>query len=116
MITGTSEADVTVFVVASTLGAFEASVSKNSQTHVNILLSSTFGVNQVIGAVNEMDEKTLNYSKNRYNETQTEISNFLKRTGFNPDKIPFVPMSGFNGDNMIERSKDIPWYNGQTTS
>ena len=91
MITGTSEADVTVFVVASTLGAFEASVSKNSQTHVNILLSSTFGVNQVIGAVNEMDEKTLNYSKNRYNETQTEISNFLSAPGSTRTRFHLFP-------------------------
>ena len=52
-----------------------------------------------------MDEKTVNYSEKRYNEIKTEISNFLKRTGFNPDKIPFVPISGFHGDNMIERSK-----------
>ena len=52
-----------------------------------------------------MDEKTVNYSEKRNNEIEMEISNFMKRTGFNPYKIPVVPISGFHGDNMIERSK-----------
>ena len=114
MITGTSQADVAVLVVASASGEFEAGISKNGQTHEHILLSYTLGVKQMIVAVNKMDEKTVNYSEKRYNEIKTEISNFLKRTGFNPDKIPFVPISGFNGDNMIERSKNMPWYKGPT--
>ena len=68
------------------------------------------GVNQVNVGVNKMDQKTVNYSEKRYNEIKTEISNFLKRTGLNFDKIPTVPISGFNGDNTIERSKNMPWY------
>jgi elongation factor 1-alpha len=36
----------------------------------------------------------------------------LKKVGFNPDKIPFIPISGFNGDNMIERSTNTKWYSG----
>ena len=70
----------------------------------------------MIVSVNEIDEKTVNYSEKRYNEIKMEISYFIKRTGFNRDKIPSVPISVFNGDSTIERSKDIPWYNGQTTS
>ena len=70
----------------------------------------------MIVSVNEIDENTVNYSEERYNEIKMEISYFIKRTGFNRDKIPSVPISVFNGDNTIERSKDIPWYNGLTTS
>ena len=86
------------------------------QTRELIILSDTLGVKQMIVSVNEIDEKTVNYSEKQYNEIKTEISFFIKRTGFNRDKIPSVPISVFNGDNTIERSKDIPWYNGQTTS
>ena len=108
--TGTSEAGVAVHVVASASGEFEAGISKNGQTREHIPLSYTLGVQQMIVAVNKMDEKTVNYSEKGDKEIKTEISNFLKRTGFNPDKIPFVPISDFNGDNMIERSKNMPWY------
>ena len=43
-------------------------------------------------------------------EIKTETGNFLKRTGFNPDKIPLIPISGFNGDNTTELSENMPWY------
>ena len=59
-------------------------------------------------------EKTVNYTEKRYNEIKTETSNFLKRTGFNPDTVSFVPILGFNGDNMIERSTNMPWFEGLT--
>ena len=67
----------------------------------------------MIAAVNKM-EKTVNYSERWYNETKTDISNFLKRTGCNPDKISFVPISGFNGNNMIERPKNMLRFKGLT--
>ena len=70
----------------------------------------------MIVSVNEIDEKIVNYSEKRYNEIKMEISFFIKRTGFNRDKISFVPILGFNGDSMIERSKNMPWYKGLTTS
>ena len=114
MTTGTSQADVAVLVVASASGEFDAGVSKNGQTREHILLSYTLGVKQMIAAVNKMDEKTANYSEKRDNEIKTDISNFLKRTGCNPDKISFVPISGFNGNNMIERSKNMPWHKDPT--
>ena len=114
MTTGTSQADVAVLVVASASGEFEAGISKNGPTREHILLSYTLGVKQMNVAVNRMDVKTVNYSEKRDYEIKTEINNFLKSTGFNPDKNPFVPISGFNGDNMIERSKNMPWYKGPT--
>lgn len=42
------------------------------------------------------------------------MSAFLKKVGYNPDKIPFIPISGWNGDNMIEKSTNMPWYKGPT--
>jgi elongation factor 1-alpha len=61
-----------------------------------------------------MDEKTVNYSQDRYNEIKKELSDYLKKIGYNPDKINFIPISGWTGDNMLEKSENMKWYNGPT--
>lgn len=61
-----------------------------------------------------MDEKTVNFSKDRYEEIQKELSGFLKKIGYNPANIPFIPISGWHGDNMIEKSPNLGWYKGST--
>lgn len=114
MITGTSQADVAMLVVASGAGEFEAGISKNGQTREHALLAYTLGVKQMIVAINKMDDKSVEYKEARYNEIKKEVSTFLKKIGFNPEKIPFVPISGWVGDNMIEASSNMPWYKGPT--
>ncbi|RVW25458.1 Elongation factor 1-alpha [Vitis vinifera] len=103
MITGTSQADCAVLIIDSTTGGFEAGISKDGQTREHALLAFTLGVRQMICCCNKMDATTPKYSKARYDEIVKEVSSYLKKVGYNPDKIPFVPISGFEGDNMIER-------------
>jgi elongation factor 1-alpha len=110
MITGTSQADIAILVIASPSGEFEAGISKNGQTREHALLAFTLGVKQMIVAVNKMDDKTVNFSKERYDEIKKEASAFLKKIGWNPEKIPFIPISGWNGDNMLELSPATPWW------
>merc|ERR1712085_204368 len=112
MITGTSQADLAVLIVASSTGEFEAGISKDGQTREHALLAYTLGVKQMCVAMNKMDNTTPPYSEARYNEIKAEVSNFLKKTGYDPDKIPFIPISGFHGDNMIEVSTNMSWYKG----
>jgi len=112
MITGTSQADLAVLIVASSTGEFEAGISKDGQTREHALLAFTLGVKQMRVAMNKMDNTTPPFCENRYNEIKAEVSNFLKKTGYEPDKIPFIPISGFHGDNMIENSPNMPWYKG----
>jgi len=112
MITGTSQADCAVLIIDSTPGGFEAGISKDGQTREHALLAFTLGVKQMIVALNKMDSTSPPYSQNRYDEIVKEVSAYLKRVGYNPAKIPFIPISGFNGDNMIERSTNINWYKG----
>jgi len=114
MITGTSQADCSVLIIDSTQGGFEAGISKDGQTREHALLSFTLGVKQMIVALNKMDATEPKYSKARYEEIIKEISGYLKKIGYNPEKIPFVPISGFEGDNMIEKSKNMDWYKGPT--
>jgi elongation factor 1-alpha len=59
-----------------------------------------------------MDDSSVMYGEGRYNEIKEEVSNYLKKVGYKPPKIPFVPISGWAGDNMIERSENMPWYKG----
>ncbi|QHN78975.1 Elongation factor 1-alpha [Arachis hypogaea] len=103
MITGTSQADCAVLIIDSTTGGFEAGISKDGQTREHALLAFTLGVKQMICCCNKMDATTPKYSKARYDEIVKEVSSYLKKVGYNPDKIAFVPISGFEGDNMIER-------------
>jgi elongation factor 1-alpha len=63
---------------------------------------------------NKMDEKTVNWAESRYIEIKAELSDFLKKTGYNPANIPFIPISGWNGNNMLEKSPSLTWYKGPT--
>jgi len=114
MITGTSQADCAILVIASPAGEFEAGISKTGQTREHALLAYTLGVKQMIVLVNKMDEKTVNFSEQRFNEIKDEVSNFIKKIGYNPEKVPFVPISGWNGDNMLEKSPNMGWWKGPT--
>jgi len=114
MITGTSQADVAVLVIDSSQGGFEAGISKDGQTREHALLAYTLGVKQMIVACNKMDDKTVKYNQARYKEIKAEVSAYLKKVGYKPMKIPFVPISGWVGDNMLEKSTNMPWYKGPT--
>jgi len=110
MITGTSQADCAILIIAAGTGEFEAGISKDGQTREHALLAYTLGVKQLIVAINKMD--TTKWSEDRYKEIVKEVSNFIKKVGYNPKTVAFVPISGFNGDNMIEPSPNCPWYKG----
>jgi elongation factor 1-alpha len=110
MITGTSQADCAILIIAGGVGEFEAGISKDGQTREHALLAYTLGVRQLIVAVNKMD--SVKWDKARFEEIIKETSNFVKKVGYNPKTVPFVPISGWNGDNMIEASTNCPWYKG----
>merc|ERR1712110_248576 len=112
MITGTSQADCAVLIVAAGVGEFEAGISKNGQTREHALLAFTLGVKQLIVGVNKMDNTEPKYSENRYNEIVKEVSSYVKKIGYNPKTVAFVPISGWHGDNMIEPTDNMPWYKG----
>jgi len=114
MITGTSQADVAILIVAAGTGEFEAGIGQNGQTREHALLAFTLGVKQMIVCVNKMDSPTVKYVESRYEEIKTEVSDFLKKIGYKPARIPFIPISGWCGDNMLERSPNLTWYKGPT--
>ena len=110
MITGTSQADVAVLVIDSAPGGFEGGWAAEGQTKEHALLAFTLGVKQMIVALNKMDSCA--YSESRYTDIKEEVSGYLKKVGYKPAKINFVPISGWVGDNMIDRSAAMAWYKG----
>jgi len=112
MITGTSQADCGVLIIAAGTGEFEAGISKNGQTREHALLAYTLGVKQLIVGVNKMDSTEPAYSGARFDEIIKEVQNFIKKVGYNPAAVPFVPISGWHGDNMLEPSTNMSWYKG----
>ena len=105
MITGASQADAGVLVVAADDGV-------KPQTKEHVFLSKTLGINQIIIAINKMD--VVDYSEDKFNEVKEEVSNLIKTVGFNPDDVPFIPLSAFVGDNISQKSSETPWYKGDT--
>merc|ERR1712025_37 len=113
MITGTSQADCAILIIASGVGEFEAGISKEGQTREHALLAYTLGVKKMIIGINKMD--THKYSQDRFNEITAEVAKFIKKVGFNPKTVAMVPISGFHGDNMIDASTNMAWYKGWKT-
>jgi len=112
MITGTSQADCAILIIASGVGEFEAGISKNGQTREHALLAYTLGVKQLIVACNKMDSTEPPYSEKRYEEIKKEVSTFIKKVGYNPATVAFVPISGWHGDNMLEPGDNMKWFKG----
>merc|ERR1719490_509340 len=59
-----------------------------------------------------MDSTEPPYSQSRFEEIQKEVSGFIKKVGYNPAAVAFIPISGWHGDNMIEASTNMSWYKG----
>merc|ERR1719273_742024 len=112
MITGTSQADVAILIIAAGTGEFEAGYAKDGQTREHALLAYTLGVKQMIVCVNKMDDKSVKWGKDRYEEIKNEVSKYLGKIGYKPKKIPFIPISGWHGDNMLTVSDNMKWYKG----
>jgi len=96
-----------VLIVAAGTGEFEAGISKNGQTREHALLAYTLGVKQLIIGVNKMDSTEPNYSEARFKEIEKEVSQYVKKVGYNPKAVAIVPISGWHGDNMIEESNKV---------
>ncbi len=103
MITGASQADAAVLVVAAPDGVME-------QTKEHVFLSRTLGINQLIVAVNKMD--AVNYDQKRFEEVKKDLGQLMQMVGYKPAETLFIPMSAFKGANMAKKAEETPWYTG----
>ncbi|MCJ7450207.1 MAG: translation elongation factor EF-1 subunit alpha [Candidatus Nanohaloarchaeota archaeon QJJ-9] len=105
MITGASQADAGILVVA-------ADDSVQPQTKEHSYLAKTLGIDQLMVAVNKMD--TQDWSEDRFEEVKEDTKKLLKGVGFPADDIKFIPISAYEGDNVAEESDNMDWYDGPT--
>uniref|UniRef100_G3NKR5 G1 to S phase transition 1 n=1 Tax=Gasterosteus aculeatus aculeatus TaxID=481459 RepID=G3NKR5_GASAC len=113
MIGGASQADLAVLVISARKGEFETGFEKGGQTREHAMLAKTAGVKHLIVLVNKMDDPTVHWSLERYEECKEKLVPFLKKVGFNPKKdIHFMPCSGLTGSNLKDPVPECPWYTG----
>ncbi len=105
MITGTSQADAAVIVVAANDGVME-------QTKEHIFLTKTLGVPQVIIVINKMD--MVHWDEKRFNEVKDQVSKVLTSVGFKAAEIPFVATASLKGEGVVNPVTSAPWYKGET--
>jgi elongation factor 1-alpha len=123
MISGAAQADVALLMVPAD-GNFTTAIQKGDfklgqvqgQTRQHARLINLLGVKQVIVGVNKMDSDVAKYGKPRYDEVAEEMKSMLGKVGWKPDfvakGIPYLPISGWMGDNLIKKSENMPWWSG----
>ncbi len=114
MITGTSQADGAILFISAKTGEYEAGIGPGGQTREHAFLAKTLGVSQLVVAINKMDDATVKWNQERYEDVRNGASDLLKITGYRVENISFVPTSGWTGDNLAVKSKNMPWYKGPT--
>src|SRR5271157_3218372 len=119
MITGASEADGAVLVVSAKKGEEDVALGPGGQAREHAFLLFTLGVRQLVVIINKMDDQTVKYSEQRYNEAKEDVQNLLKNVGFirteaDTKKINIIPASGWTGENLVKKSTNMPWYKGPT--
>ncbi|WEL19218.1 translation elongation factor EF-1 subunit alpha [Candidatus Nanohalococcus occultus] len=105
MITGASQADAAVLVVAADDGI-------QPQTKEHAYLAKTLGIDQLRVAVNKMD--LADYEEEGFEEVKGKVGEMLQKVGYDVSEIPFIPISSFEGKNVAERADEMDWYEGPT--
>ncbi|TQN74145.1 Eukaryotic peptide chain release factor GTP-binding subunit [Colletotrichum shisoi] len=115
MIGGASQADVGILVISARRGEYETGFERGGQTREHAMLAKTQGVNKLIVAINKMDDATVEWSHERYQECTSKLSQFLKGTGYNlKTDVFFIPVAAQQSINIKERipKGTADWYDG----
>ncbi len=103
MVTGASTCEAAIILMDASKGVL-------TQTRRHTYIVSLLGIRHVIVAVNKMD--LVNFSEARFEEIKAEYLAFAERLDI--EELHFIPMSALKGDNVVEKSEDMPWYQGST--
>jgi elongation factor 1-alpha len=123
MISGAAQADVALLMVPAD-GNFTTAIQKGDhkageiqgQTRQHARLLNLLGVKQLIIGINKMDSDVAQYKESRYTEIRDEMINMLTKVGWKPDfikdSVPILPISGWQGDNLLNQSTNMTWWKG----
>jgi peptide chain release factor subunit 3 len=119
MIMGASQADIGVLVISARKGEFETGFDRGGQTREHAMLCKTLGVTFLVVVVNKMDDPTVQWSKERYDECINKLRPFLKSCGYVIKReVKFMPISGLGGANVKNEvlESECPWWKKMYTS
>eukprot|EP00764_Aduncisulcus_paluster_P015035 gnl/Carplike_NY0171/936_a1286_1057.p1 GENE.gnl/Carplike_NY0171/936_a1286_1057~~gnl/Carplike_NY0171/936_a1286_1057.p1 ORF type:complete len:442 (+),score=115.16 gnl/Carplike_NY0171/936_a1286_1057:120-1328(+) len=116
MVVGTMQADVGVLIISARRGEFETGFEKGGQSREHAIIAKTCGVRALIVAINKMDDPTVEWSQERYDEIVKKVSPFLKGVGFPKSSVRYIPISGWTGKGIAESVRaDAPWFDSDET-
>ena len=103
MVTGASTANLAIILVDARHGVVE-------QTCRHSIIASLLGLPHVVFCINKMD--LVDYSQDVYDKISRDINSFVARLDVRD--VHYIPISALNGDNVVERSTNMPWYEGMS--
>ncbi|KAI6657532.1 Eukaryotic peptide chain release factor GTP-binding subunit ERF3A isoform X1 [Oopsacas minuta] len=113
MITGSAQADIAILVISAKRGEFEAGFEKKGQTREHAILVKTAGIKHIVVLVNKMDDITVLWERDRFDEIREKLTPFLKKVGYSPKSdIMYIPVSGLGGANLKTNTGECPFYKG----
>ena len=114
MVNAASLADAALLVVSAETSEFQTGLSNQGQTREHARLAWALGIKQILVVVNKMDCNLVNYSESQFHEITMRVLDLLAKIGYNPENIPVIPVSGWVGDNLLEPSENMSWWQGPT--
>nr|WP_315233767.1 GTP-binding protein [uncultured Flavobacterium sp.] len=105
MVTGASTSQVSIILIDARKGVIE-------QTYRHFFINNLLRVKEVIVAVNKMD--LVDYSEEVYNKIKADFQALNSKSSFKEQNVSYIPLSAINGGNVADKSKNMPWYTGQT--
>ena len=106
MVEGTAQADIAILLISAKKGEYESGM--NGQTKEHILLAYAFGIKRLIVVINKMDDESINWNEELYNNIKNDISKYIKKYKFKT--IKFIPISAYKNINVVTYDETISWY------
>ncbi len=105
MVTGASTSQASIILVDARHGVIE-------QTYRHFFINNLLRVKDIIVTVNKMD--LVDFSQEKYEAIKADFMKLAAKSDYNEQNITFIPVSALKGDNIVEKSDNMPWYDGQT--
>lgn len=105
MVTGASTSQAAIILIDARKGVIE-------QTNRHFFINNLLRVKEVIVAINKMD--LVDFSKEKYNTIKADFEQLMGKRDYQDQKITFIPVSALQGDNVVNKSGNTPWYKGET--
>jgi len=105
MVTGASTSQAAIVLIDARKGVIE-------QTNRHFFINNLLRIKNVIVAINKMD--LVDFDEHTYNAIKADFENLMSKREYQDQKITFIPVSALKGDNIVHKSQNTPWYNGQT--